>query len=112
MASEDMKIKGQAERQAINTLVQGSASDLVKSSMVKIDKTISKKFKTKSGTTYMPAKLVLQMHDELIYEVNEKYLKEIQYIVKDCMENCMELPVKMKVKIKIGKTWGTLTNVS
>jgi DNA polymerase I-like protein with 3'-5' exonuclease and polymerase domains len=112
MASEDTKIRAQAERQAINTLVQGSASDLVKSSMVKIDKTITKKFKTKSGTAYMPAKLVLQMHDELIYEVNDKYIKEIQSIVRDCMENCMQLPVKMKVKVKVGKTWGTLINVT
>ncbi len=96
----------------LKPLPKGSASDLVKSAMVKIEKTIDKKFRTKSGKSFSPAKLVLQMHDEVIYEVQEKYLNEVHAIVKSCMENVMDLPVKMKTKIKTGKTWGTLTTVT
>ena len=54
------------------------------------------------------AYLVLQLHDELIYEVNNAHLKEVAIIVKTCMEKAMELPVKMPVKIKVGQSWGTL----
>ncbi len=93
-----------AERQAINTIIQGSASDLVKSAMVKIEKLLNKKYSHKSRG----ANLVLQMHDELIYEVDESDLDDVKAIMKDCMENCMELPVKMKVKMKWGKSWGQM----
>lgn len=100
-----------AERQAINTIVQGSASDLVKGAMIKIEKTIRKKYLTLNETNSRGAVMVMQLHDELMYEVNKQDLNDIQSIVKDCMENCMELPVKMKIKMKIGSTWGSLTSV-
>jgi DNA polymerase I-like protein with 3'-5' exonuclease and polymerase domains len=70
--------------------------------MVKIEKLLNKKYVSKSRG----ANLVLQMHDELIYEVDESDLEDVKLIMKDCMENCMELPVKMKVKLKWGKSWG------
>jgi DNA polymerase theta len=55
--------------------------------------------------------MVMQLHDEVIYEVCKQDLIEVQAIVKDCMENCMDLPVKMKIKMKTGTSWGSLTNV-
>ena len=78
--------------------------------MVKIDKLLKKKFASdyegKRG-----AFLVMQLHDELMYEVNEADLKEVQAIVRDSMENCIEFVVKMKVKMRVGKTWGNLTKI-
>ena len=74
--------------------------------MVKIDKSIKKLL----GDTNRRADLVMQLHDELIYEVNEQDLSQIQAIIKDGMENCMDFIVKMKVKIRIGPNWGNLVN--
>ena len=54
------------------------------------------------------AYLVLQMHDELIYELNELDLDDVYDIVKTSMENAIKFDVKMQVKLKIGKTWGSL----
>ena len=55
--------------------------------------------------------LVLQLHDELIYEVNSKDVKEVAAIIKNSMENAMKLPVKMPVKVKVGPSWGKLEEI-
>ena len=78
---------------------------------MKIEKTLRKKYGMKNVSQTRGARLVMQLHDELIYEVNRQDLIEVQAIVKDCMENCMELPVKMKIKMKTGQSWGLLTTV-
>ena len=87
-------------------IIQGSASDLVKSAMVKIEKNLRKSFpySDKKRGAY----LVMQLHDELIYEVNQSDLKQVEKMVKDCMENCFEFPVRMKIKMRTGQNWGTL----
>jgi DNA polymerase I-like protein with 3'-5' exonuclease and polymerase domains len=90
-------------------VIQGSASDLVKSAMIKIQKTLARKYP--SGSSCRGAVLVMQLHDELIYEVNQLDINDVKHIVKECMENCMELVVKMKVKMRVGQTWGCLTEV-
>ena len=105
---ESLIIVNKAERQAVNTMVQGSASDLVKSAMIKIEKTLRKKYRDDSSRG---ASMVMQLHDELIYEVNKKDLNDVKSILKDCMENCMDLPVKMKIKTKSGSSWGSLSSV-
>ena len=88
--------------------------------MIKIDKQLQKKFpKIKDHTlqnisdgvsNIIPrgAYLVLQMHDELIYELNELDLDEVYEIVKTNMENAIKFDIKMKVKIKVGTSWGSL----
>ena len=55
--------------------------------------------------------LVLQLHDELIYEVNSTDVKAVCKIIKHGMENSMKLHVKLPVKMKVGPTWGTLKDV-
>lgn len=110
IASVEPRQRAQAERQAVNTIVQGSASDLVKSAMIKIEKALRKKYASLDEEG-RGAQLVMQLHDELIYEVNETDLSDVQAIVRDCMENCMDLPVRMKIKMKIGPTWGSLVSV-
>lgn len=80
--------------------------------MIKIQKTLIKKYSNNASNVLgRGAVLVMQLHDELIYEVNKQDLIDVQKIVKDCMENCMELPVKMKIKMRIGSTWGSLNEV-
>jgi DNA polymerase I-like protein with 3'-5' exonuclease and polymerase domains len=74
--------------------------------MVKIEKNLRKSFPDSDKTR--GAHLVMQLHDELIYEVNQFDLKQVEKIVKDCMENCFEFPVRMKIKMRIGQNWGNL----
>lgn len=89
--------------------------------MIKIDKQLNKKYpdagnhflrnaqlNSINNTITNGAYLVLQMHDELIYELNEANLNDVYDIVKTNMENCIKFDVKMRVKIKVGKTWGSL----
>lgn len=89
--------------------------------MIKIDKQLQKTFPRMKDHTLQNnlkgipqhvsprgAFLVLQMHDELIYELNELDLNEVYEIVKTNMENAIKFDVKMEVKIKVGKTWGSL----
>ncbi len=84
--------------------------------MVKIHKTLKKKYFTIDQPTEIKrnqrgAHLVMQLHDELIYEVNEKDLDDVKAIVKEAMENSVDFLVKMKVKMRVGKKWGDLTNI-
>lgn len=79
--------------------------------MVKIEKTLRKKFSQFKNDSGRGAFLVLQLHDELIYEVNQSDLDEVKEIIRDCMENCIDFPVKMKIKMRIGDSWGNLEKV-
>ncbi|XP_038223120.1 DNA polymerase theta-like [Zerene cesonia] len=91
-----------AERQAVNTTVQGSAADIAKAAMCAID-----------NRTYGDIKphLVLQMHDELIYEVVEYKKNDFINILKDVMETTVRLNVPLPVKVKSGYTWGDLEEI-
>ncbi|XP_023017282.2 DNA polymerase theta isoform X1 [Leptinotarsa decemlineata] len=96
--------RGQAERQAVNSIVQGSAADIVKKAMVEVEKELQSIFyKTRSRP-----RIVLHLHDELIYEVPTKYIGKVAKIIKKNMENSMVLSVPLPVKIKTGKSWGFL----
>ena len=107
----------QAERQAVNSVCQGSAADLVKVAMIRIydcfksleqDYHKSKGFKkTLEGKFRRPkyyAKLVLQIHDELLFEIREDVIEYIAQLIKLTMENCMDLKVPLQVKMKMGKS--------
>ena len=115
--STNIHAKSQAERQAVNTTIQGSAADLVKTAMVNIDRKITQLYCT-SGTCLLPkslrhaAYLVLQLHDELLYEVLESDLEEVAGIVKHEMENALESSVQFPVKVKAGYSWGQLEPIS
>ena len=114
--SPNVHVRSQAERQAINSTIQGSAADLVKMAMINIDRKITQLY-CNSTTCLLPsnvtpiqhaAYLVLQLHDELIYEVLESDLEEIAGIVRHEMENALELSVRFPVKIETGYSWGKL----
>jgi len=86
-----------AERTAINTPIQGSAADLIKVVMLDIRNLLTKK-KTKS-------KMILQVHDELVFEVHKEELHFMKDMVRDKMEGCVKLEVPIKVDIGIGENW-------
>lgn len=97
-------IPGQAERQAVNTTIQGSAADTAKKAMV----IIARKLADRYQTVPLKPKLVLHLHDELLYEVPNKYLTSVARIVKKSMEESVELSVPFPVKLKAGPSWGQL----
>ncbi|XP_030753991.1 DNA polymerase theta isoform X2 [Sitophilus oryzae] len=101
---KDSAMKSQAERQAVNTKVQGSAADLVKNAMVTIEDKLDFLFKKSKSR---PA-LTLHLHDELIYEVPEKYTRKVVEIVKNGMEHSTINFGHFPVKVKVGKSWGEL----
>ncbi|XP_034941066.1 DNA polymerase theta [Chelonus insularis] len=123
--SEAAGEKGQAERQAINTKIQGSAADIAKKAMILVDEKIRAAFegmpmvlpdeplkrKLRRSQDFLPrgAYLVLQLHDELLYEVNATDLNLVARIVKESMEQAHPLSVPLPVKIKSGPAWGDLT---
>lgn len=101
---------GQAERQAVNSTIQGSAADIAKSAILKMEKNITK-YRSKLGIEADAVRLVLHLHDELIFEVPEDKAKKIAKVLSITMENCVKLNVPLKVKLKIGKSWGNLKEV-
>ncbi len=86
-----------AERQAINTPIQGSASDLIKLAMVDIHRLIKEKG--------LKSRMILQIHDELVFDVPEKELLSFRELAKDRMENVLGLDVPVRVSVKKGKNW-------
>jgi len=98
--SKDKNIRKFNERVAINAPIQGSAADLIKVAMIKINHEFEKK--------NYKSKLLLQIHDELIFEIYQKELEETKAIIKDVMEHCLELSVPLKVNLKEGNDWEEL----
>ncbi len=86
-----------SERAAINTPIQGSAADLIKVSMIKVERFLEEELPL--------AKLVLQIHDELLIEAPEEDKDKLLKGVKEIMEGCINLEVPLKVDVKIGKDW-------
>jgi DNA polymerase-1 len=95
--SQNRTIKAQAERMAINSPIQGTAADIIKLAMINIDKVMTEK--------NLKSKMLLQVHDELIFEVEEDELEAMKEIVRDGMENVVDLRVPLKVDMGIGINW-------
>ncbi|HPM06095.1 MAG TPA: DNA polymerase I [Treponemataceae bacterium] len=96
--SGNKNIKAQAERMAINTPIQGTAADIVKKAMIAVDGALKKQFPR--------AKLLLQVHDELIFECDTSEVAEIKALIKKEMEEVVQLSVPLRVSIESGKSWG------
>lgn len=94
---KNQAIRQFAQRQAVNTPIQGSASDLIKLAMIEIDGHLQdEKRKTK---------MVLQIHDELVFDVPGDELEAVTRMIRDRMENVLQLDVPIKVSIKKGNNW-------
>jgi len=97
-------LKAFGERAATNHPVQGSSADMIKKAMVEIGKEISKKEKGKNG-----CQMILQVHDELLFECNPDEVEKIAKMVCEKMENALTLSVPVKVDVKVGKNWGEMS---
>ena len=102
--SSNNKLREIAYRQAINTPVQGSCADLIKVAMVRINNELIK--------DKMQARLIMQIHDELIFDVPEEELTKTKSLIKSHMEQAMDLKVPIKVNIKAGRNWAQMESVS
>ena len=104
--SVDISTQSQAERQAVNTVIQGSAADLIKMAMINIDHHFRK---VDDSLT----RLVLQLHDELLYECVESRVDEVAKIVSHKMSTALkETKITFPIKLKTGCSWGSLhTNI-
>ena len=95
--SSDTRLRQFAERTAMNTPIQGSCADLIKVAMIRIHE----EFKRRGLT----ARMILQVHDELVFELPKSEQEAVVDIVKDKMENVVELNVPIKVNIGMGQNW-------
>ena len=95
--SKNATQRGFAERTAVNTPLQGTAADLIKLAMIRIDDEITKR-KLKSRMT-------LQVHDELVFEVPESEIEKMKPLVRERMENAHRLEVPLRVEIGVGTNW-------
>jgi len=97
ITSTNAAIRQQADRLAVNTPIQGTAADLIKIAMVRISKALK--------TRNLSARMLLQIHDELLFEVPEKETNETLELISMEMEAALDLSVPLKVEIGWGKNW-------
>ena len=97
ISSPQPSLRNFAERTAMNTPLQGSAADLIKIAMIEIDRRLP--------TEGFAAKMILQVHDELLFEAPEKEIPRLKKLVKQSMENVQELKVPLIVDVKVGPNW-------
>jgi DNA polymerase-1 len=95
--SRNAVVRGVAERNAINAPIQGTAADIIKAAMVKIaDAFVAENIQSK---------MILQVHDELNFEVLADEVEKVKAIVKNCMENAVSLSVPLDVEVGVGHNW-------
>ncbi len=100
LASSDFNTRKQGERFAVNAVIQGSAADIIKVAMVKIDHHIRE--------TGLRSRMFLQVHDELLFEVPPNEVITVKQLVRQDMENAYTLPAHLKVNIGTGMNWGEI----
>ncbi len=95
--SSNFNLRSFAERTAMNTPIQGSAVDIIKKAMIHMDARLREE--------KMQAKLLLQVHDELIFEAPQNEIEKLEQIVPEVMEQAIKLDVPLKVDYSYGPTW-------
>ena len=97
--SSNFTVRGFAERNAINSPIQGSAADMIKLAMIKIHREMKKQ--------HWESKMILQVHDELVFDAVESELPALKELILSCMTTAMELPngVPVEAEIGQGKNW-------
>ncbi|WP_411767171.1 DNA polymerase I [Winogradskyella sp. A3E31] len=95
--SRNAVVRGAAERNAVNAPIQGSAADIIKIAMINIFE------KLKAGN--YKSKMLLQVHDELVFDIYKPELEELKTLIKSKMENAFELAVPLDVELDIGDNW-------
>ncbi len=97
LASQSPRVRGEAERMAINTPIQGSAADMIKLAMIGVHRRIKEKG--------LAGRLILQVHDELLLELPQEEVEALTEVVRHEMEHAMELDVPVTVEIGTGRNW-------
>ena len=97
LKSSNFNVRSGAERIALNTPIQGTAADLIKLAMIRVENALNEK--------YPDAQLLLQVHDELIVECPEGIAQEVAALVSREMENVASLSVPLTAEAKFGKSW-------
>ena len=95
--SANMMVKSGAERNAVNAPIQGSAADIIKIAMINIHKKLT--------SENWKSKMLLQVHDELVFDVHNSELEKIKPMIKHEMENAFKMDVPLDVEIGVGKNW-------
>ena len=95
--SENRRVREFAERTAINTPIQGTAADMIKVAMIRIDRRLQEE--------KLQSKMIMQVHDELVFEAPEEELETLRALVAYEMANALKLDVPIKVDIGIGNNW-------
>jgi DNA polymerase-1 len=93
-------VREAAERMAINAPVQGTSADIIKVAMINLQREMKRR-KLKS-------KMLLQIHDELLFEVPQGEVEELKSLVAEVMSQAMKLSVPLKIDVKLGKNWGEM----
>ena len=101
--SNNQTVRKLGERIAVNSPIQGTAADIIKKAMVELSEKLEKEG--------LKTKMILQVHDELVFEVPEKEKKKVAETVKNVMENCYKLDVPLVVELKSGKNWGQMKSI-
>ncbi|MBO8163712.1 MAG: DNA polymerase I [Brevibacillus sp.] len=95
--SSNYNVRSFAERTAMNTPIQGTAADIIKLAMIRMQERIEEE--------RLASRMLLQVHDELVFEVPEEEVEIMQKLVPQVMENALELDVPLKVDVHYGRTW-------
>ncbi|GGL42007.1 DNA polymerase I [Sporolactobacillus putidus] len=97
ITSRNFNLRSFAERTAMNTPIQGSAADVIKKAMVIMDRRLAEE--------HLKSRMLLQVHDELIFEVPEEEIERMKVVVPEVMEHAITLKVPLKVECAYGPTW-------
>ena len=95
--SSNFNLRSFAERTAMNTPIQGTAADIIKLAMVQLD--------AKMREAGVRSRMLLQVHDELVFEVPPEELETMRVMVRETMENALSLDVPLKVDLAVGSNW-------
>jgi len=95
--SANAVVRSAAERNAVNAPIQGSAADIIKIAMINIHKKLT--------SENWKSKMLLQVHDELVFDVHNSELEKIQPMIKYEMENAFKMAVPLDIEIGLGKNW-------
>ena len=97
--SANQTVRGFAERNAVNMPIQGTAADMIKLAMIAVHREINRR--------EMKSKMILQVHDELVFDAHKTEVDELNALIKECMENAMELPngVPIEAETGSGSNW-------
>ena len=97
LKDSNYKVRTSGERMALNTPIQGTSADIIKKAMIEVQNELKKR--------NLKTKMILQVHDELVFDCNKDELNEVISLVKDIMENTYKLSVPLNVDINYGDNW-------